>query len=107
MRMRLLCFCLILLLSPSLALYAQEERGWIFSGRFQGSTNTSGSVLKVDPTLGYAFNPHVETYMGLPVYFVNQSATTSTTAGGFVNGIGNAYAGVRFGMNNPAVNFAS
>jgi len=106
MRTRFFSFCLILLLLSSLALYAQEERGWTFSGRFQGSTNSAGSVLKLDPSLGYAFNPHVETYIGVPAYFVNQSTTTSTTSG-FVNGVGNAYAGIRFGMDNPAVNFVS
>ena len=102
---RLLSVCLILVLSPSLALYAQEERGWTFSGSFRGSTTSAGSVLKLDPSLGYAFNPHVETYVGVPVYFVKQSATITTS--GFVNGVGNAYAGVRFSMNNPAVNFGS
>jgi len=85
---RFLFACLILLLSPSLSLYAQEERGWTFSGRFQGSTSSAGTVLKLDPSLGYAFNPHVETYIGLPAYLVNQPTTTTTT-GGFVNGIGN------------------
>ena len=106
MSTRLLSLCLILVLSPSLALYGQEERGWTFSGRFRGSTSSAGSVLKLDPTLGYAFNPHVETYAGMPVYFVKQS-TTITTTNGFVNGVGNAYAGVRFGMDVPEVNFSS
>jgi hypothetical protein len=106
MSTRLRSWCLILVLSPSLALYAQEERGWTFSGRFQGSRSSAGSILKLDPTLGYAFNPHVETYAGVPAYFVNQSATTSTNSG-FVNGIGNAYAGIRVGIDSPEVNFSS
>jgi hypothetical protein len=106
MSTRLWSWCLILVLSPSLALYAQEERGWTFLGRFQGSRSSAGSILKLDPTLGYAFNPHVETYAGVPAYFVNQSATTSTS-GGFVNGIGNAYAGIRVGIDTPEVNFSS
>ena len=87
MSKRLSFACLILLLSPSLALYAQAERGWTSSGRFQGTTSSAGSVLKLDPTLGYAVTPHFQTYVGLPFYTVNQPATT-TTAGGFVNGIG-------------------
>jgi len=106
MSKRFLFACLILLLSPSLSLYAQEERGWTFSGRFQGSTSSAGTVLKLDPSLGYAFNPHVETYIGLPAYLVNQPTTTTTT-GGFVNGIGNAYVGMRVGMDTPEVNFVS
>jgi hypothetical protein len=106
MSKRLLFACLILLLSPSLALYAQEERGWTFSGNFRGSTSSAGSVLKLDPTLGYAFNPHLETYIGLPGYFVNKSATTSTT-GGSVSGIGNAYVGIRMGIDTDEMNFVS
>jgi hypothetical protein len=106
MSKRLLFVCLILLLSPSLALYAQEERGWTFSGSFRGSSSSAGSILKLDPTLGYAFNPRLETYIGLPGYFVNKSATTSTTAGS-VSGIGNAYVGVRMGIDTDEMNFVS
>jgi hypothetical protein len=42
----------------------------------------------------------------VPAYFVKQSSTI-TTANGFVNGIGNAYAGVRVGIDAPEVNFVS
>lgn len=93
---------------------AQEESGWIFSGRFSGSSNSPGTVLKADPAIGYSFNPHFQTYAGLPFYFVNQSSPTTTagttataTSNGFVNGIGNAYVGFRLGADNPALNFAS
>src|SRR5437016_3463773 len=85
---------------------AQDERGWNFSGRFSGSSNSSGLVLKVDPSLGYKFNEHFQTYAGLPVYFVNESSSI-TTSTGFMNGIGNAYLGFRLAANNPAVNYAS
>jgi len=106
MSKRFLFACLILLLSPSLALYAQEERGWTFSGSFRGSKSSAGSILKLDPTLGYAFTPHIQTYVGLPAYLVNQPTTTTTT-GGSVSGIGNAYAGLRVGMDTDEVNFVS
>jgi hypothetical protein len=90
-----------------------EESGLFFSGRFSGSSNSAGTVLKADPALGYSFNSHFETYAGLPFYFVNQSSTTATgttataTSNGFMNGIGNAYVGFRLGLENPGVNFAS
>ena len=56
-----------------LSAHAQEEPGWTFSGRFQGSSSSSGVVLKADPSLGYVFGPHFETYAGLPVYFVRDN----------------------------------
>ena len=43
-----------------------------------GSSNSGGLVLKADPTLGYSFNRHFQTYFGLPVYFVNASSTIQT-----------------------------
>jgi len=91
-----------------------EESGLFFSGRFSGSSNSAGTVLKADPALGYRFNSHFETYAGVPFYFVNESSTTTTATGtttpatsGFMNGIGNAYLGFRLGLDNPGVNFAS
>src|SRR5438093_9042707 len=87
----------LLVIGFALSAQAQEEQGWNFSGRFSGSSSRSGVVLKADPSLGYKFSDHVRMYTGLPVYFVNPSSTTTinTTSGGFINGIGNAYAGLR------------
>src|SRR5215510_10928622 len=59
---------------------AEDGQGWTFSGRFQGSSNSSGLVIKADPTLGYSFSRTFQTYVGLPVYFVKNSSTISTTA---------------------------
>src|SRR5215469_9349055 len=76
---------------------AEEEKGWTFSGRFQGSSNSDGLVTKADPTIGYLLNPHVQTYAGVPFYFVNGSSTaTQQVRTGFVSGLGNAYVGLRF-----------
>lgn len=90
----------------ALPVQGQDERGWNVSGRFSGSSNSSSVVLKADPSIGYTFNHYFQTYAGLPVYFVNESSTT-TTSTGFMNGIGNAYVGFRLGVDNPAVNYAS
>jgi hypothetical protein len=101
------CFCAILILVGfAVPVQAQDERGWTLYGRFSGSSNSSGVVLKADPSVGYTFNDYLKTYAGLPAYFVNGSSTT-TTSNGFMNGIGNAYVGFRLGVDNPAVNFAS
>jgi hypothetical protein len=84
---------------------AEDSRGWTFTGGLQGSSNSSGLVIKADPSVGYGFGRHVRTYAGLPVYFVDQTSTTQASS--TVNGIGNAYVGLRVGVDNPAVNFAS
>lgn len=105
-------FCAVLIiLGWTLPLGAEDDRGWTFSGRFQGSSNSSGIITKLDPSLGYSFSRHFQTYAGLPVYFVNESSTlttsTATTSTGFVNGVGNAYLGFQLAAGDPVVNFAS
>src|SRR5262245_59530735 len=106
--MRGLCTVFIVV-ALALPVLAQDGQGWTFSGRFQGSSNSSGLVMKADPTLGYSFSRNFQTYVGLPVYFVNESSTTSTTQtpNGFVNGLGNAYVGFRIGVDHEAINYAS
>src|SRR5690242_9293550 len=104
--MRGLCtvFIVVALAMPVLA---EDGQGWTFSGRFQGSSNSSGLVMKADPTLGYSFSRNFQTYVGLPVYFVKDSATTSTiattqTSNAFINGLGNAYLGFHIGVDREA-----
>src|SRR5215471_14656799 len=105
--MRLLCTVLTVAVLAMPA-NAQQEKGWTFSGRFQGSSNSDGLVAKADPTIGYRLNPHVQTYVGVPFYFVNCSSTaTQPVASGFVSGLGNAYVGLRFKIDNEALKFSS
>jgi hypothetical protein len=107
------CFgALLITVAFALPVLAEDGQGWTFSGHFQGSSNSSGLVMKADPRLGYNFNRYVQTYMGVPFYMVNQSSSTLTSTPtvpprGFVNGIGNAYIGFRVGVGNPAVNYVS
>jgi hypothetical protein len=92
------------------ALAEPEDGGWTLSGRFQGSSNADGLVLKADPTLGYSFNGHLQMYFGVPAYFVNESSTIQTqtaTTSGFMSGLGNAYVGFRLGVDRDAVNYSS
>jgi hypothetical protein len=109
--MRNLIGSALVIVALALPVFAEDGQGWTFSGRFQGSTNSAGFVTKADPTLGYSFIPHFQAYAGLPFYFVKDSTatatTTQTTPTGMVNGIGNAYVGFRFGVENPAINFVS
>src|SRR5437773_4845661 len=108
--MRLAC-AIVLVVGLALPAKAQDERGWSFSGSFSGSSNTDGIVMKAAPILGYTFNNHFQTYAGVPFYFVNMSSTAPTTgtasAGGLMNGIGNAFLGGRFDVSSDSLNYSS
>jgi hypothetical protein len=103
--MRLVC-AIVLILGLAWPAYAQDERGWSFSGSFNGSVNSAGAVTKLDPTLGYDFNKYVSTYAGLPFYFVNLSTGVSNN-GGFMSGVGNAFLGFRAQVDSDVMNYAS
>ncbi len=99
-----------LLLVPALlqaAAASDDERGWAFSQRFQGTSNSAGVVLKTNSTLGYAFNSHVKAYAGLPVYFTRESASTTTGPTSFVNGVGNAFTGLLISGKKESVDYSS
>src|SRR5215510_12859210 len=109
--MRLVC---ALILLAGLALPAQAEdngRGWSFSERFNGSSNSGGVVTKAETALGYSFNSHVSTYAGVPFYFVNLSPTAAAAAtsgtDGWMSGVGNAFLGFRADVKGEAVNYTS
>lgn len=113
--MRLVC-TIVLVLGLVLPARAEEERDWSFAGNFSGSSNSDGTVMKVAPMLGYNFTSHFETYAGLPFYMVNPSSTAISTAsttvatstsGGFVSGIGNAFVGARLAVNGDAITYNS
>ena len=110
MQIRELLLVLIVVVVVAFPALAEEDGGgWTLSGRLQGSSNAEGLLLKADPTLGYSFNSHFQTYFGAPFYFVNESSTvqTQTSTSGFMNGLGNAYVGFRLGVDNDAVNYSS
>ena len=103
--------CALALLLPAVlqaAAAGDESRGWSFSQRFQGSTNSAGLILKTNSTLFYNFNEHVEVYGGVPVYFARESSANSTTGSPqFMNGIGNVFTGLTVSTSNPMFNFSS
>jgi hypothetical protein len=91
----------------ALPVLAEDGQGWNFSGRLQGNSSSSGFVTKVDPTAGYGFGRHFQTYFGLPVYFVKPASTTTQTTTSFTKGIGNAYVGFRADVETESLDFAS
>ena len=97
--MKFIC-AVLLMVGFTLPARAQDERGWSFSGRFSGSANSSSTVLRVDPSIGYRINRYVQTYVGLPFYAVRDSSTS-------MNGLGNAYMGLRVGVDRDVINYSS
>lgn len=81
----------------------RTDIGWQWVEQFAGSANTDGQVMALTSSGGYNFSSHLGIVAGLPVYFVhNSSSTTGATA---VNGIGDFFAGLRFSLPNPVVNY--
>jgi hypothetical protein len=91
-------------ISPALA---QDDRGWTFSANLGGSSNSSGLVMKTEPVLGYAFNKRFSTYVGVPLYSVKLSTSTSTGTGEFMSGLGNAFVGFRGAVDGELLNYSS
>ena len=106
--MRLLCSTILVvgLALPAHAA-ADDSQGWSFSGSLTGSANSEGVVTKVDPVLGYHFNRHFSTYTGVPFYFVNLSSNATSTASGFMKGVGNAFLGFNAGVQTDALTYTS
>jgi hypothetical protein len=77
--------------------------GWIWLEQFAGSTNTDGQVMAATSSAGYNFNSHLGVIGGIPIYFIRNSA--STTSASSVNGIGDVFASVRFAWATPVVNY--
>lgn len=101
--------CVVLSVAP---LLAQQESsspsGFTFGASMQGSNNSLGTITKLDTSAGYFFNRHWEVDFGVPYYFVSPSASTSAATGAAsVQGIGNAYAQVRFTLASPVVNYVA
>src|SRR5438128_8661357 len=82
-----------------------NERGWSFSQRFQGSSNSAGVVLKTSSTATYTFNQYVKAYAGVPIYFARETAVSGATS--FMNGIGNVYSGFLVTAENSAIHYTS
>jgi hypothetical protein len=97
--------------SPDKSQYKDEEKGFTLYERFEGSSNTLGKVMKFDSTVGYNFNPFFGVDVGLPVYMVRPSTTSSSTPSLLsqkpANGIGDAYVDLKLTFDNPLLNFAS
>lgn len=108
LRLPLRIFLLSLLAGGAAWAQQGEERGFVFYESFQGSANAIGAVNRLDTTVGYKFNRYVELNVGLPVYFIRPSASTTRDFGTNSSaGLGNVYSNLRLTAGNPTVRYTS
>jgi hypothetical protein len=92
--------------APAPAPAAKSESGLTSYVEFDGTADGDGQAYVLNSSVGYNFNQHFGVDLGVPVYFVRASAT-STTGAFSTNGIGNPYLDLRLKFLSPAVNFGS
>jgi hypothetical protein len=74
---------------------------------FRGMVNSSGSLLKLDSTLGYDFNRYLGIFAGVPLYFANDSSGTPGQTRVHDAGAGDTYLGVEAYAPNGIVNYST
>jgi hypothetical protein len=85
-----------------------DQPGWSFSQRFQGNSNASATILKSDTAVGYALDPYLNLYGGLPIYFTKPDAIVAS--GGesqFLTGLGNLYVGLQTPIQSEVADYTS
>jgi hypothetical protein len=98
----------IILLAASAVAQAKppaQDTGLTSYVEFGGTTNSAGQVYELDSNIGYTFTEHFGKDLGVPVYFVNTSSSTTGATSG--SGVGNPSVDLRWKYLHPAVNFAS
>lgn len=105
------CFTVLIVtvvLAPSAfaqAKPAAQDTGLTSYIEFGGTTNSAGQVYELDSNIGYTFTEHFGMDLGVPVYFVNASSSTTGATSG--SGVGNPSVDLRWKYLHPSVNFAS
>jgi hypothetical protein len=87
----------------------QDERGLTSHVEFGGTSDSDGQVYELQSNVGYTFTKHFGMDLGVPVYFVSASSSTSTstTGGTSDNGIGNPSVDLRWKYPNSKLNYGS
>lgn len=86
---------------------APEIKGFNEYENFRGMVNHSGSLLKLDSTLGYDFNSHIGVFAGLPLYFANDTSNSAGQTRIHDAGAGDIYFGTEAYVPSNLVNYTS
>lgn len=81
------------------------DRGITSYMEFGGTTNSDGQVYELNTNVGYDFSSHFGGVVGVPIYFVRPSSTT--TGATSTNGFGDPYVNLHLKFPAPVINFAS
>lgn len=90
------------------ALPAAENTGFSAFEEFRGSTSNQGQFLILDTNVGYDFNQHIGTDIGVPIYFIR--ATPNIAPGeqhSWDQGLGDPYWDLRLTFDNRVLNYAT
>src|SRR5215813_14560057 len=86
--------------SPASRTQVDSEKGITGFETFQGTINSDSRIYKLDSNLGWDFNKRFGVFAGVPVYFANVPASTTTTGTTTTtnpsttnSGLGNVYMG--------------
>jgi hypothetical protein len=82
-----------------------EQRGFTWTGTYEGTGNSDGYITDLNSTVGYTFGEHFAMAVGIPYFFIepptSKTGTTSTS------GIGNPYLSLRYSAKLPAFDFST
>lgn len=83
--------------------------GWTLGARFEGDYSSYAGVYDLATALGYNFSRHLGVDAGVPLYFVNSSASITRSNPGAVSGvgIGNAFLDLLLNYPNRSLNYSS
>jgi len=86
-----------------------QQRGFVLSATFEGSSSRDGQVMDLNTSSGYNFNKHFGLDLGVPFYFVRTSDTVRRQSGSSStgSGIGNVYADARLVFPNPLLSYGT
>ncbi len=85
----------------------KQEKGLTLYESFEGSSSAEGQVTDLNSTFGYNFNRYFGWDVGVPVFFVRASSSSSTTGTTSRNGLGDVYTNLRLNLANPLLNLSS
>jgi hypothetical protein len=77
---------------------------------FQGAATSSEAIFKLDSSVGYDFNRYAEVFVGVPLYFVHDSASASvSSSAGNLSGraAGDVYFGVDLYLPTRIANYST
>lgn len=91
--------------APRAAAQESEEKGFVWTEHFDGSSSTDGKVFSLTSTAGYNFNGHFGVDAGIPVYIVR--APESVKGSRSSSGVGDGFVDLRLSLDNRLFGYSA